>query len=168
MIPDGGSGGNGGNIYLVADKTVHSLSLLRKRHYNGNNGISGAGRSKDGKSGKDIYIQLPLGTLVYEIIRDEAVSKKDLRNNINYKRKLLVDLSTENQKYLICKGGLGGVGNKKSVKNVPNSHNYKSGQPGEEKEVELLLKCVSDVCLIGFPNAGKSSLMAAVRFYKFS
>lgn len=167
MIPDGGNGGNGGNVYLVADKTVHSLSLLRKRHYTGNDGISGSGRGKDGKSAKDIYIQLPLGTIVYEIIREEKVNKMDLRNDINYKRKFLVDLSTENQKYLICKGGLGGNGNKKNVKNKPNNISHKSGQPGEEKEVELVLKCVSDVCLIGFPNAGKSSLMAAVSIFNF-
>jgi GTP-binding protein len=78
--PDGGSGGKGGDIILIGDKDVQSFSLLRKRHYTGNDGVSGYNNSKDGRPGKNLEICLPLGTIIYEIKRKTKVFKKaDLR-----------------------------------------------------------------------------------------
>jgi len=167
--PNGGNGGKGGNIILQADSSVYSLAFLRKGHFTGNNGFKGQNKGKNGKDAKDLILQVPLGTKVSEIIRDTNVNKRDLRNDIPYKLKYLIELDKHGQTYIVCKGGDGGFGNNKGVtKNKThsvNSDESKKGKSGQEKEIELELKVHSDVCLVGFPNAGKSTLMASVRIF---
>lgn len=164
--PNGGNGGKGGDIILQADNTVFSLAFLRKGHFTGNNGLKGQNKGMHGRDAKDLILQVPLGTRVSEIIRTVDVKKKDLRNDVPYKLKYLVELEKHGQKFIVCKGGDGGFGNNKSVgKNKThtiNSDESKKGKLGQEKEIELELKVLSDVCLLGFPNAGKSTLMASV------
>lgn len=168
--PDGGCGGKGGDIILVADRTIASLAYVRKGHFTGNNGYNGKIRGMDGRVGKDITINLPIGTIVNEIIREADVNKKQLRNDLPYKLKYLTEFEEHGQKLVICKGGSGGLGNFKganrSKKQLLTAYNItdenRLGRIGQEKEIELELRCVSDVCLLGFPNAGKSTLMASV------
>ena len=169
--PDGGCGGKGGDIILVADRTIYSLAYVRKGHFTGNNGYNGKIRGMDGRLGKDITINLPIGTIVNEIIRETDVNKKQLRNDLPYKLKYLTEFEEHGQKLVISKGGSGGLGNSKganrSKKQLLTAYNItdenRLGRIGQEKEIELELRCVSDVCLLGFPNAGKSTLMASVR-----
>ena len=157
--PDGGSGGRGGSIVFKADETVASLSSLRTRHFKGNDGSNGQSKSKDGKEGKNITIHVPVGTLVYEINRDnKEILKSELRNSKDYKEKFLIDLDDHGKTFTVCRGGDGGIGNRYKPKDVLKS----KGKLGEEKELKVVLKVKSDVCLVGFPNAGKSSLLAAM------
>lgn len=160
--PDGGSGGNGGNIILISDKDISSLSYIRKYHYEGNHGKRGESSGRDGKSGKDLIINVPIGTRINEITRDYEINKKDLRSNLPYKLKFLFEFFNDKEKFIICKGGIGGKGNFKSLKKQDNNLNDEKGKEGEEKEIELELRCHSDVCLLGFPNAGKSTLIASM------
>eukprot|EP00340_Litonotus_pictus_P001087 CAMPEP_0170516852 /NCGR_PEP_ID=MMETSP0209-20121228/2979_1 /TAXON_ID=665100 ORGANISM="Litonotus pictus, Strain P1" /NCGR_SAMPLE_ID=MMETSP0209 /ASSEMBLY_ACC=CAM_ASM_000301 /LENGTH=510 /DNA_ID=CAMNT_0010801913 /DNA_START=404 /DNA_END=1936 /DNA_ORIENTATION=- len=164
LKPDGGSGGKGGDIVLIADKTVQSFSFLRKRHYLGNRGVNGYNRGKDGKPGKNTFIHVPVGTILYEIFREKTMKKSDLSTDKEYKKKFITDLNEEGMKYIVVKGGVGGIGNKKSAskKRSYDPSVDKFGGYGQEKEVELILKCVADVCFVGFPNAGKSTLMSSM------
>jgi hypothetical protein len=161
--PQGGDGGNGGDVIFVADETVSSLSKIRKAHFYGNPGEKGQTKSMGGKNGKDLEIRVPVGTIVHEILRNEdfKFKKKELRSDRNYQTKKLIDLNENGMRYVICQGGRKGIGNTTKRNLTPDSKSQK-GQPGEEKEIELVLKCLSDVGLIGFPNAGKSTLLAAV------
>ena len=145
--PDGGDGGRGGDIVFQVDDNMSTLMDFRyKRKYVAGNGGNGAGKRCSGKDGETLYIKVPRGTLI-----------RDAETNA-----IMHDMST-GEDYLACRGGRGGWGNKHfatPTRQVPNF--AKPGLPGESHEVFLELKLLADVGLIGFPNVGKSTLLAVV------
>lgn len=147
--PCGGNGGKGGSIILRADKTVfNSLDGLRNRSIiKAQNGQPGGGNLCTGKKGQDLVLKVPCGTL----IRDAETGE------------ILRDMTEDGDEWIICKGGKGGFGNDK-FKSPTNRAPYKCtlGEEGEEKTIELELKLIADVGLVGFPNAGKSTLLASL------
>jgi len=146
--PSGGNGGNGGSIYLISDNnTDHLIHLKHKPIIKGNKGKNGKGSNRHGKNGKDIFIKVPVGTIV-----------KDVESG-----KILCDFDKPEQKFLAAKGGRGGKGNasfKTSTNQAPRIK--EEGRRGEEVELFLELKIIADVGLVGFPNAGKSTLISRV------
>lgn len=144
--PDGGDGGKGGNVIFKVDKDYNTLIEFRfKKKFKAKNGDNGAGARCTGKSAEDLYIPVPIGT----IIRDANTNK------------ILADLSNPEQQAVILKGGRGGLGNvhfTTSTRQAP--HFAIGGEPGEEKELILELKILADVGLLGFPNAGKSTFLS--------
>ena len=146
--PDGGNGGHGGNVYLQASSGMTTLLDLRSRKtYKAQNGQSGGSNRKAGKAGDDWVIQVPVGTLVYNT--ETGV--------------LIADLTEDQQKVLIAEGGKGGRGNstfKTSTRQAPRFAS--EGREGQEIRVQLSLKVMADVGLVGFPNAGKSTLITKI------
>ena len=146
--PDGGDGGDGGSIYLVGDVNLNTLVDFRyERRFKAENGQPGMGRNKTGKGGEDLYINVPLGTMVYD----------------NETEELIGDVTHKDQKLLVAQGGFHGIGNirfKSSTNRAPRQ--CKPGTPGESRELRLELKVLADVGLLGLPNAGKSTLISAV------
>ena len=146
--PDGGDGGRGGNIYFEVDPDTNRLIDFRyQKKFKAENGHNGEGANRYGKSGEDLTIKVPIGTIV-----------KDAQTG-----KMLADLSSKGQKELILAGGRGGKGNSHfatSTRQAP--HFSQEGEKGEEKELILELKLLADVGLIGFPNVGKSTLLSVV------
>ncbi len=150
--PDGGDGGRGGSIIFRADKDTNTLLSFR---YNpiltAENGKNGAGQRAAGRSGKDLIVKVPVGTIAYRL--EDSKSP----------RTILADLDHEGAEAVIAKGGDGGFGNahfKSSVRQTPRIAEV--GEPGEEFEVELELKLLADVGLVGLPNAGKSTFLSVV------
>ena len=146
--PDGGDGGKGGDIYFVVDPDSNTLIDFRyNKKYKAEDGKNGSGSNCYGKSGEDLYIGVPRGTVV-----------KDAETG-----KVIADLSEENQKELILKGGRGGKGNTHFATSTRQAPNFsQEGEKGEEKEVILELKLLADVGLLGFPNVGKSTILSMV------
>ncbi|MDG2188430.1 MAG: GTPase ObgE [Candidatus Marinimicrobia bacterium] len=146
--PSGGNGGRGGNIIFSTNPNLHTLQDIRyRRLYKAENGNSGGANKRTGKSGEDLIIQVPCGTII-----------KDLNTN-----KIVIDMVKENQNHIVCQGGIGGRGNynfKSSVQQTPRF--AQQGIPGEELHVELELKILADVGLVGLPNAGKSTLLSVM------
>lgn len=146
--PFGGDGGNGGNVYVIGDHNLNSLVNLKfKKKIKAENGGNGGTKLCHGKNGNDVYINVPIGTVLI-----------DTKTN-----KVIVDILKTGQQYLICKGGNGGKGNfyfKSSKNRVPNL--CENGDLGEEKLINFELKYIADVGLVGLPNAGKSSFVNAV------
>lgn len=146
--PDGGDGGDGGSVYLIVDSGLNTLVDFRfKRRFRATNGQPGAGRERIGKSGEDLVVKVPRGTLVYDAETDELIG----------------DLITDEQQLLVAKGGFHGLGNtrfKSSVNRAPRKTT--PGTPGESRALRLELKLLADVGLLGLPNAGKSTLIRAV------
>jgi len=146
--PDGGNGGNGGNIYAISDKNIHTLHDVRyNRIYNAQNGDQGSSNSKTGRDGDDIIIKVPIGTIIKNTKTKEVVA----------------DFIQEGQKEIICRGGKGGRGNinyKTSTRQTPRF--AQKGTVGESGIFELELKVLADVGLVGFPNAGKSTLLSVL------
>ena len=142
------TGGNGGNIYFKVDKDKNTLIDFRyNRKFKAKNGENGSGSHCNGKYGEDLYIKVPIGTVI-----------KDVETG-----KIVADLSKPNQLELILKGGRGGRGNshfKTSTRQAPRFS--EDGEKGEEKEIILELKLLADVGLLGFPNVGKSTFLKAV------
>lgn len=146
--PDGGDGGRGGSVILVADENINTLLDFRgRRHWFADNGRPGEGSDKTGVSADDLIIRLPPGTLVFNDITDD----------------LLVDINKNNMRHVIAKGGKGGYGNAhfKSATNQTPRH-ATSGDPGEEFQLRLELKLLADIGLVGMPNAGKSTFIRAI------
>jgi len=146
--PDGGNGGRGGNVYIVATSQISTLSDLRyKKVIQAPNGEKGKGKDKYGKNADDVYIKVPVGT----IIRDKETGE------------ILFDLVEDGKKVLIVKGGRGGRGNMHFVSSTRQSPYYaEEGKPGEERHLVLELKLLADVGIIGYPNAGKSTFISVI------
>ena len=146
--PDGGDGGKGGDVYFKVDKDANTLIEFRyKKKFKAVNGENGEGGHRFGKSGEDLYIPVPIGTVVKDTATDEV----------------LADLSEPGQVALILKGGRGGKGNSHFATSTRQAPRFaQDGEPGEEKELTLELKLLADVGLIGFPNVGKSTFLSVV------
>lgn len=149
--PEGGDGGKGGDIYLRSSVRLNTLyDFHLKRFFKAENGENGSGKNKHGRSGQDLIIDVPLGTMVYKI--EERGEKR-----------LLADLTEPGQVFRVARGGRGGLGNvhyKSSVRQTPRF--AQSGEKGEEKTLILELKVIADIGLIGLPNAGKSTFLNTV------
>ena len=146
--PDGGDGGNGGNIYFQVDKDKNTLIDFRyNKKFKAKNGENGSGSHCNGSYGEDLYIKVPIGTVI-----------KDAKTG-----KVVADLSTENQTELVLKGGRGGRGNSHFATATRQAPRFsEDGEKGEEKELILELKLLADVGLLGFPNVGKSTFLSIV------
>ena len=146
--PDGGDGGRGGSVYLEGDSGLNTLVDFRhRRKYKAQNGQGGSGRNMTGKSGEDIFVRVPLGTVVTE----------------NETGEMIGEVTEHEQRLLVARGGKGGLGNvhfKSSTNRAPRQ--TVPATPGEQFELQLELKVLADVGLLGFPNAGKSTLISAV------
>ena len=143
--PDGGDGGKGGDIFFKVNTNVNTLvDFQNKKIFNAKNGQKGAGKNKFGAAGDDLYIEVPLGTVVYDNSTGEE----------------LIDCNEKDAEYIIAKGGDGGLGNAK-FKSSTNQAPRKStlGFEGEKRSIRLELKSLADVGLVGFPNAGKSTFL---------
>lgn len=146
--PDGGDGGKGGDIYFEVDPDSNTLIDFRyKKKFKAENGSNGEGAHKYGKSGEDLYIKVPIGTIV-----------KDAKTN-----EILADLSEKGQKELVLRGGRGGKGNSHFATATRQAPRFaQGGEEGEEKELILELKLLADVGLIGYPSVGKSTILSIV------
>ena len=149
--PSGGDGGPGGSVYLVANANLNTLLNYRfQKIFEAGRGGHGEGSNRTGKNGRDIELEVPAGTTVYEKREDGEYV-------------LRADLTDEGQRVLIAKGGLGGHGNASfatSTNRAPRK--TQPGLPGEEKDLRLHLKLLADVGLVGFPNAGKSTMISRI------
>ena len=146
--PDGGDGGRGGDIIFQVDEGLNTLTDFRhKRKYAAGNGETGKKRNCHGKNGEDLVIKVPAGTII-----------RDAESN-----KVIADMSGDNTRQIILKGGRGGLGNQHYATSTMQAPNYaQPGQAAMELEVNLELKLIADVGLIGFPNVGKSTLLSRV------
>lgn len=146
--PDGGDGGEGGSVILVGNKQLNTLLDLRYRKYiKAKPGANGHTSRKKGKDGADVRLNVPLGTVVFDADTKERLG----------------EITENDEKLVIAKGGMGGLGNwhfKSSVNQTPQ--HAQEGKEGEARAVELELKLIADVGLVGFPNAGKSTLLSAL------
>jgi GTPase len=151
--PSGGDGGHGGSVVVVASPHVNTLINFRFHpEFTAKRGEHGQGSNCTGHSGADLELAVPIGTLVYEKTADPH---EPLR--------LLADLATEGQRVVVAQGGRGGRGNAAFASSTNRApRRVEPGQPGEEKNLRLELKLLADVGLVGFPNAGKSTLIARV------
>jgi GTP-binding protein len=150
--PDGGDGGHGASVYLVADKSLNTLADFRvARRFKAEGGEGGSGRNKTGRSGDDLEVMVPAGTTVHDVDTGETIC----------------DLTDPGQRQKVAEGGRGGLGNtrfKSSVNQAPRK--ITKGTPGESRHLSLELKVLADVGLLGMPNAGKSTLITAMSHAK--
>jgi GTP-binding protein len=167
--PSGGDGGHGGSVYIVASPHINTLINFRYHPLSdAEPGQHGMGSNCSGSAGKDLELAVPIGTLVYEkVIASENPAHREPRANpehpANPEYRLLADLSEEGQRVLVAKGGRGGMGNARfatATNRAPRK--VQPGEPGEIKDLRLELKLLADVGLVGFPNAGKSTMIARI------
>ncbi len=146
--PDGGDGGKGGSIILKSEQNLNTLIDFRyQQHHKAQRGENGSGQNRSGKSGKDLILKVPLGTQIFE------------EDN----KTLLYDFTKTGEEFIAASGGKGGLGNtrfKSSTNRAPKK--FTKGAIGEEFTIWLQLKTIADIGIIGLPNAGKSSLLAAI------
>ena len=146
--PDGGDGGRGGNIIIIGDENLNTLQDIRySKVYKAKNGSPGSSNEKTGKNGEDIIIRVPLGTIIRDKTSDEIVD----------------DIVESKQEYIVCTGGKGGLGNVNFKSSTQQSPRYaQKGLAGDSGVYEFELKILADVGLLGFPNAGKSTLLSVL------
>lgn len=146
--PDGGNGGNGGSIIIRADKQLTTLMDFRYKHkYYAESGEHGMGANKTGKTGKDTILRVPAGTVIKDADTD----------------KLIFDLVNDGDEIIIVKGGRGGKGNAEFATSTDQAPRHATkGTEGEEKNIQLELKLLADIGLVGFPNTGKSTLISRI------
>ena len=146
--PDGGDGGKGGDIIVVGNRNLWTLQSFRfKKHFKAGNGGDGGGSRKSGINGKNIKIDVPLGTVIKDTLTDEV----------------LFEINEENKETIILRGGKGGLGNAHFKTSTNQTPRYsQSGLPGDELNITLELKLLADVGLVGYPNAGKSTLLSVL------
>ncbi len=138
--PDGGDGGKGGDIIFVADPKIQTLLDYRfKQHYKAQSGGHASSKGQRGRSGEDCLLKVPVGTLIKDYATDLIIK----------------DLVLEGQEVIVAKGGRGGIGNH-------HNHTPKGAQEGEQRDILLELKVIADVGIVGFPNAGKSTLISNI------
>ena len=157
--PDGGDGGHGGSVYVTASSHKNTLVDFRFHPlFEARGGQHGQGSNRTGHSAEDLDIQVPVGTLVLEKdVASESVGQQALPP------RLLADLTEEGQRVLVAKGGRGGRGNARFVSSTNRApRRVEPGESGEERSLRLQLKLLADVGLVGFPNAGKSTLIARI------
>ena len=148
--PNGGDGGPGGSVYFVTNPNLNTLLNFRfQKKFEAGRGGHGEGSNRTGKNGEDIELQVPIGTVVYQKQGEEYVQ--------------IADLTREDERVLIAKGGLGGHGNAHFMSSTNRApRKTQPGLPGEEKDLRLHLKLLADVGLVGFPNAGKSTMISRI------
>jgi len=146
--PSGGDGGKGGNVVFVADSNINSLLDFRyKKIYKAKKGENGRGKDQHGKYGEDIVVPLPVGTIIKDSNSDE----------------IIYDLKQKGEKYIIVKGGKGGKGNARFASSTNQApREFEEGIEGGEKNLKLELKLLADIGIVGFPNAGKSTLISRI------
>ncbi|MFQ5560480.1 MAG: GTPase ObgE [Nitrospinota bacterium] len=146
--PDGGNGGAGGNVIFVGDHNINTLLDVRNQKiYKAGSGGNGKGNTKTGKSGEDIFIPVPVGTLVKD--------KETLD--------ILDDIDEDHKEFAVARGGRGGKGNAVFKSSTNRAPRYATeGKPGESRELKLELKLIADVGIVGYPNAGKSTLISKI------
>lgn len=152
--PDGGDGGHGGSVYVVASPHLNTLINFRFHpEFTAERGRHGQGSNRTGHTGADLELAVPVGTLIYEIGSEEDGGEPTL----------LADLTEAGQRVLVARGGRGGRGNARFASSTNRApRRVEDGEPGEEKRLRLQLKLLADVGLVGFPNAGKSTLIARI------
>ena len=146
--PNGGDGGQGGDVWLIADRNVASLLAFRDHpHRIAGNGVHGKGKDLHGKRGEVMEVRVPEGTLIRDMYTDEV----------------LADLTNHGDRWMAAGGGRGGRGNARFMANRRKAPNFaEQGEKGEERWLKLELKLIADVALVGFPNAGKSTLISVI------
>lgn len=149
--PDGGDGGDGADVYFRASEKLLTLYDFRhKRKYDAKNGQPGMGKQRHGKDGPDLYIDVPVGTLLYEVDEEENET-------------LVADLAEDGQTVCVCRGGRGGKGNEHFKSSTMRTPRFaQPGEEGEQRTIRLELKIIADAGLLGLPNAGKSTFISRV------